>query len=193
MRHVKTDAQGHDFLNQRTVRFGLRHRLEKVLGISSGANGGLYAVRAVALTNIPTTNPVRNDDYIISCFSQINGGVIWNNKAKAYEIEYRRFDLFNAKIRDAQGHLQAMYWIINNIKSPKRIYFTMFRLILWATPALILSILIVNLGMLVSTLFCTVLFFSPSFRILLLKMLALYIGIFVSIFKKTTVTWTPKR
>jgi hypothetical protein len=168
--------------------------VENFLGIFTGANGGCYCVNQNSIENIWLTQPVRNDDFIISVYCSSKNGVVFLENLKACEIEnLTNFQIFNQKYRDSLGHYQALNWIYSNVKGfPNMISIILFRLFLWFSPLLSLFYLFSFFPIIT---FITILIFLifHKTRRLLIRLLSLYTGFFVGMIKAPKTSWIPIR
>lgn len=97
--------------------------LDACLGLSSGAYGGLYAVKTSVLKKVISLPPVQNDDYFIAV-SASQYGVPRIGNLYAEEIEPMTFqDEFKRKMRDAQGHIHAVIEINRRVKNTRFKYY----------------------------------------------------------------------
>lgn len=130
--------------------------LDSWFGNSSGAYGGLYAVRTRVLKKAISLPPVQNDDYFIAVASTQHG-IPKVGRLYAEEIESMSFrDEFSRKMRDAQGHVQAIIEINKRVRNTRaRLYGLAVRGLIWSA---IISYLALN---------ALILFKVPAFFVVL--------------------------
>lgn len=123
------------------VKIPFRLLLDVKFGYSSGAYGGLYAVRTSVLKKAISLPPVQNDDYFIAV-SATQYGIPNIGQLYGEEIESMTFrDEFFRKMRDAQGHLQAIIEISTRIGCKRsKIYALTARIFIWTSITVFLAI-----------------------------------------------------
>lgn len=122
------------------VNLSFRHRLESFLGLSSGANGSCYLIRASDSLFVFDLPNLRNDDFIISLIAQCHGSTFY--ALNSYSVELSELSLFThckSKFRDATGHFQALLFLLTQ----KRYFYSLLlpitiRLFYWLIIPLIL-------------------------------------------------------
>lgn len=171
-----------------------RLRLEKVLKVFTGANGGCYCVKSSALESIWNCKALRNDDFAISMYAYTNGSVVYLPNAKAYEIEdLGLLDLFHQKYRDALGHPQAIYWIIKNSFSVKSLVAVFFRMLYWVAPGLLFLYLLIFFGLYFIAPLTFAIIINTYLRKTIIKVIALYFGFIIGCLAAPPVSWIPIR
>ncbi len=179
----------------KSFNYSLRMRIERLLGVFTGANGAFYAVTRQSVHGIWRYPPIRNDDFIISVYASALAPVRYISNAYAYEIEdFSLRHIYRQKYRDALGHHQAIWWIMRFIKRKSySIIVVSLRLAYWFGPMLVLyfSIHLFSTISIVSTIILLQIF--ASIRRLTLRWVALIVGYIVGLIKSPPVSWTSIR
>lgn len=119
---------------------------ETKIGLLSGANGALYAIRGNILNSI--RNTVINDDFYVSTYVlQAGYNVVMEKDAVAYEMPNDSFDSqFKRHIRDGAGHYQALgiFWKMLFGRKGSFVYVS-HRVIKWIVPFLMITAFVSNL------------------------------------------------
>jgi glycosyltransferase involved in cell wall biosynthesis len=175
-------------------KMSTRIKLENILGIFTGANGGCYCVSKKSIQNIWHTQAVRNDDFVISTYCASKQGVVIMDNVKACEIENLTYpEIFLQKYRDALGHYQAMRWILSNIDCTfTKVSVLLFRLFLWFSPLFTLLYLLLFYPYLLLILISTFTL-SSKVRRVGVRLFSLYAGFFIGIIKAPKPSWIPIR
>lgn len=192
MQHVKTNEDGFELFESSNHKLSLRHRIEEKLGKSSGANGGLYMVSSRSMLGIADLEPVMNDDFVISCYAQRSGRTVWCASARAFEMEYSSKNLFQAKLRDARGHFQALAWLFRNLGSKWTYYYAGIRLFFWFTP-LVFYIVAIFACLSSVILYLALVCASARVRVFTVKLVALHLGMLMSLIFRAPKQWSPLR
>lgn len=193
IRNVRLEHDGEAFLRS-GGRLPWRLRLEGLLGLFSGANGGCYAVTTAGVSGIWQHPPVRNDDFVISVFAASRGSVIQVHEAKAYEIEHLSLrDAYSSKYRDALGHHRALTWIWENVPARGGKLAVLTRVTIWFAIPLIAAVTLSRCPETISILGLVIIILLPKTRLTIFRMIALFAGYFVGACKAPPPTWQPTR
>ncbi len=187
-------VQGINFFNS-SLNFPIRFAIEKFFKFSSGANGACYALRSSSIDGITKYRTTRNDDFVISVYASKSNKICFNKDLMAFELEELEMQpVFQRKYRDALGHADALKWLLGNRDHfPKFFKAVFFRLFYWTIPSLFILFILFFMPLNYFLIIFVLTIAFQKTRELIIKILALYLGLFKGIFFTPKTSWDTKR